>query len=526
MLSHSAAEQNNEMDLKMPAAEAIEGNLGGDIEVAVCTSEEPPASQSPPEEPRKWMWAVIFLCFFGFMASIKPGEPFITPYLLSTEKNFTRQQVTNEITPVLTYSYMAVLVPAFLLTDFLRYKPVLVIQAISQVVIWLLLLLGTSLLQMQFMEFFYGVTMACRVAYSSYIFSLVSPSLYQRVASYSRSSVLLGVFASSVLGQLFISVGQTSYNTLSAISLGFVSFGLLLSLCLPWPKRSLFFNKACKQEHREVATRAGTKAELYKMNPKEDELAAAGSASHWKDSVFVQMLMELRTVVKRPDMRLWSLWWIFNSTGYYLVLFYVHILWSKVYPATENKNVYNGAVEAASTLLSALTSFVAGFVKIRWNIWSELVIGVITAVQAGLLLLMGTTDNIWACYVAYVLFRSFYQFLVPIATFQIASSLTKELCALVFGINTFLGTILKSIINLIFSDKRGLAMDVHSQFLVYFVYFTLLTVIYFTSAGVVIFRHFRNQPKRQAITQQSKCTELSQVVPEVEPLSNGKNAKT
>ena len=32
-----------------------------------------------------------------------------------------------------------------------------------------------------------------------------------------------------------------------------------------------------------------------------------------------------------------------------------------------------------------------------------------------------------------------------------------------FGINTFLGTILKSIISLIFADKRGLALEVHSQ---------------------------------------------------------------
>lgn len=63
-----------------------------------------------------------------------------------------------------------------------------------------------------------------------------------------------------------------------------------------------------------------------------------------------------------------------------------------------------------------ITSFAAGYVKIRWNIWSELVIAVITALQAGLLLLMGTTDNIWICYMGYILFRGFYQFLVPIAT--------------------------------------------------------------------------------------------------------------
>uniref|UniRef100_A0A674MF43 Uncharacterized protein n=1 Tax=Takifugu rubripes TaxID=31033 RepID=A0A674MF43_TAKRU len=40
-------------------------------------------------------WAVVFLCFYGFMSSLKPGEPFITPYLLSSEKNFTREQVSG-----------------------------------------------------------------------------------------------------------------------------------------------------------------------------------------------------------------------------------------------------------------------------------------------------------------------------------------------------------------------------------------------------------------------------------------------
>lgn len=263
--------------------------------------------------------------------------------------NFTCHfQVTNEITPVLTYSYMAVLVPTFLLTDFVRYKPVLIIQGISQVVIWVILLLGTTLLEMQFMEFFYGITFACRVAYSSYIFSLVSPGLYQRVAGYSRSSVLLGSFTSSVVGQLCMSVGDVSYYTLNIISLGFVSFGLLLALCLPWPKRSLFFNRLWNREHEEL-TEAAAKSELDEMNPKG---GAPSSASRWKDSILVQMMLEVRDVVKRPSLRLWSLWWIFNSTGYYLVLFYVHILWDKVQPASDNSRVYNGGVEALSTLLS------------------------------------------------------------------------------------------------------------------------------------------------------------------------------
>ncbi|KAG9349452.1 hypothetical protein JZ751_027895 [Albula glossodonta] len=472
-----------------------------------CKPED--AEQATPEaktrEPHTWQWSVIFLCFYGFMIQLKPGEPFITPFLLSTEKNFTRQQITNEVNPVLSYSHMVVLVPVFLLTDFLRYKPVLVLQSLSSVSIWLLLLLGSTLLEMQFMEFFYGISMAARVAYSSYIFSLVKPEMYQRVASYSRSSVLLGVFTSSVLGQLLLSVGGMTYSGLSAVSLGLVSFGLLLSFCLPWPRRSMFFNR----DHQEAAA---TEAELSKM--KSDRPSPSTSSrplkvlASWRSSVFVQMLKELRSVLHVPSLRLWSLWWVFNSTGYYLVLFYVHVLWDKVFPVSENQRVYNGAVEAASTLLGAITSFAAGFVKIRWNLWSELVIGIDTALQAGLLLLMGTTDNIWVCYVAYSFFRGFYQFLVPIATFQIASSLTKEMCALVFGVNTFLGTILKTIITIIVADKRGLSLPVHSQFLVYFFYFTLLTVLYLGCAVWVIVRHYRRE-RGDGTANEATPTELS-----------------
>lgn len=486
--------------------------------------------EAQTQKTRAWMWSVVYLCFYGFMVQLKPGEPFITPYLLSTEKNFTREQVTNEINPVLSYSYMVVLVPVFLLTDYLRYKPVLILQSLSHVSIWLLLLLGTSLLEMQFMEFFYGITMAARVAYSSYIFSLVPATVYQQVASYSRSSVLMGVFTSSVLGQICVSLGGISYTMLSAVSLGFVAFGLLLSFCLPWPKRSMFFNKARMEEERKEAA----KLELAKMKPEEKDGVVEGldskrSSPSWTNSVFVGMLKELKNVVKVPSLRLWSLWWVFNSTGYYLVLFYVHILWNKVYPATENKHVYNGAVEAASTLLGAITSFAAGYVKIRWNLWSELVIGLITAAQAVLLLVMGMTKDIWVCYVAYALFKGFYQFLVPIAIFQIASSLTKELCALVFGVNTFLGTILKAIITIILVDKRGLALNVHSQFLVYFFYFTLLTVIYLGCSAFIITCHYRNQRAGAESTEEAVNTELSPIATaanESTTVHNGTSIKT
>lgn len=250
-------------------------------------------------------------------------------------------QVTNVITPVLTYSYMAVLVPIFLLTDYLRYKPVLVLQSLSHISIWLLLVFGTSILAMQLMEFFYGVTMAARIAYSSYIFSLVAPSRYQRMASYSRSSVLLGVFTSSVLGQLCVTLGDVSFRTLNYVSLGFVSFGFILTLFLERPQRSLFFNRP-----KEAGDGAAPN-ELDKMA----EGDSGGRTQDWQEAALCRMLREMGALIRHPQLRLWSLWWVFNSAGYYLMLYYVQILWNEIYPAVSERWVYNGGVDAASTLL-------------------------------------------------------------------------------------------------------------------------------------------------------------------------------
>lgn len=470
--------------VQAPAGPGV--GLGSMVPSSQAAEKEAPEEPGPGRELRSWRCLVFYLCFYGFMAQMRPGESFITPYLLGPDKNFTQEQVTNEVIPVLSYSYLAVLVPVFLFTDYLRYKPVLLLQGLSFVCVWLLLLLGRSVLHMQLMEVFYSVTMAARIAYSSYIFSLVRPARYQRMASYSRTAVLLGVFTSSVLGQLLVSVGQVSFLMLNYISLAFLTFSLVLALFLKRPKRSLFFN-------RSAPARGASPSELDHMHPGPDPPARGKlerALRACRDSFLVHMLRELVGTVQRPQLRLWCLWWVFNSAGYYLIVYYVHILWNE-YRAQDSSQVYNGAADAASTLLGAITSFAAGFVNIRWALWSKAVIAGVTAVQAGLVFLMHSVKNTWSCYAAFVLFRGAYQFLVPIATFQIASSLSKELCALVFGVNTFLATILKTSITIVVSDKRGLGLQVRWQFLVYFVYFLVLSVVYFLGAALDCLRHFQ-----------------------------------
>lgn len=46
------------------------------------------------DELQSWRCLVVYLCFFGFMAQLRPGESFITPYLLGPDHNFTAEQAS------------------------------------------------------------------------------------------------------------------------------------------------------------------------------------------------------------------------------------------------------------------------------------------------------------------------------------------------------------------------------------------------------------------------------------------------
>uniref|UniRef100_A0A8C8Z1V6 Thiamine transporter 2 n=1 Tax=Prolemur simus TaxID=1328070 RepID=A0A8C8Z1V6_PROSS len=73
-----------------------------------------------------WVFPTVILCLFGFFSMMKPSEPFVVPYLAGPDKNISLS-ITKDIFPVWTYSYLVLLLPVFVLTDYLRYKPVIVL---------------------------------------------------------------------------------------------------------------------------------------------------------------------------------------------------------------------------------------------------------------------------------------------------------------------------------------------------------------------------------------------------------------
>ncbi|KAM6933542.1 thiamine transporter 2 [Xenentodon cancila] len=467
-----------------------------------------------------WRYPTALLCMYGFFSTVKPLEPFLIPFLTGPDKNLTTEQVNNQIFPVWTYSYLAVLVPVFLLTDWLRYKPVLVFQSVALLLTTALLKWTESVPAMQTMQFFYAVVTASDVAYFSYIYSVIDLKRYRKATSYSRSVQLLGYTTGSVLGQLLVSFNLMSYNNILVFTLVVTAMALLTSFFLPMPRHSMFFHRKLSgqtsavegtQGHTDgsgdAAKGSGTtlneitkateigetedEAEREANVATRDEPEGATTCSH----VIRQLWRDFRQCYTSRQLLYWSLWWAMATCGYNQVVNYVQVLWEHVQPS-QNFTIYNGGVEAASNLLSAATAYGIGFTEVKWEQWGELALGGFSGLGAASLFLMTFTSNIWACYSGYTLFKCLYMLLITIAMYQIAADLSMERYALVFGVNTFGALVLQTIITSVVVDSGGLGLSIIPQFVIYSSYFSAISVIFSLRGLFNVWKTHRSQTER------------------------------
>uniref|UniRef100_A0A8D0GBN5 Solute carrier family 19 member 3 n=1 Tax=Sphenodon punctatus TaxID=8508 RepID=A0A8D0GBN5_SPHPU len=384
-----------------------------------------------------WIYPTVILCIYGFFSMMRPSEPFLTPYLIGPDKNLTIDEVTNQIFPVWTYSYLVLLFPVFVITDYMRYKHIIILQGVSFIITWLMLLFAHGVPAMQVVEFFYGMVTATEVAYYAYIYSVVSTDHYQKVTSYCRSITLVATTVAAVLGQLLVSLAHLSYFYLNAISLASVSLAFLSSFFLPMPEKSMFFHRKSESgthsqepSGKDTWSNPSNTKELPCYPEDKDAIKSSakprnlpehqsGNSKHQNHllKVFVQLCNDLKECYCTRKLLYWSLWWALATAGFNQILNYVQVLWDYRAPSqSANFAVYNGAVEAIATFLSSVTSLAVAYVKINWDLMGELTLGIFSAVNAGCLFVMHFNSNIWVCYAGYLVFKACYMLLITIAT--------------------------------------------------------------------------------------------------------------
>ncbi|XP_012657564.2 thiamine transporter 2-like [Otolemur garnettii] len=461
-----------------------------------------------------WVFPTVILCLFGFFSMMKPSEPFLVAYLAGPDKNFSLSVITKNIIPLWTYSYLALLLPVFVLTDYVRYKPVITLQVVSFIITWLLFLFGQGLRAMQVLEFFYGLASATEVAYYAYIYSVVSPEHYQKVSGYCRSVTLVAYTAASVLAQLLVSLANLSYFYLNVISLVSASMAFFFSLFLPMPKKSLYFHaKPNKEAPQNLPQGDAVLGDTHKGHKELGDQLNSPRPQNVALGVFVQWFQDLKECYNSKHLFYWSLWWAFSTAGFNQVLSYVQILWDYKAPS-QSSTIYNGAVEALATFGGALTAFAVGYVKVSWDLLGELALGIFSAADAGSLFLMHFTTNIWVCYASLLIFKSSYMLLITIAAFQIAVHLSVERYALVFGINTFIALMIQTIMTMAVVDDQGLGLPVNIQFLVYGSYFSVIAGIFLMRSFYTIYSAKCGKKKCNPTTGQNP-SESGDAVPDV-----------
>jgi len=365
---------------------------------------------------RTWLKPTMLLCSYGFFKDMKPSEAFLTPYLNSTYKNISHRVLSDEIYPVSTYSYFAFLFVVLMTTDFLRYKPLVVLESTAYLATRVILIWGQGIPIMQAMQVTYGLATATEIAYYSYIYGMVEKEHFQKVTSYTRLSVLLGKGIGDLTGQILLSTNTANLLQLNYVSLGSVTLAVVVSLFLPKVPGSVFSDRLGTFE-RFTDDGSNTDADSSKAPDEEEE----EEISNRCDKCCVQManyfrkiLISFKTTYSDKNLLKWSLWWALSMCGGLQIEDYVMNLWSNL----QGNNVhddYNGAVFACGTLVSAICVFLFSFLNIRWSVLSEVIIGWLSIAEAVLVIVMSVTNNVYIAYGCYVIFRASFAFSLTVA---------------------------------------------------------------------------------------------------------------
>ncbi|KAL1384016.1 hypothetical protein pipiens_013063 [Culex pipiens pipiens] len=370
----------------------------------------------------KWQQISLVLCIFGFLKEFRPSEPFVFQYLTGAESgyNVTVEQVVQDVFPIGTYSYVAQLVVVFLITDYFRYKPLIIVAGLAGTVVWSMFVLARSLGALQVLEVFYGTYMAAEIAYWTYIYAKVDRRHYQKVTSHIRSATQAGRFVAATTSQALIYSGATGYLGLNYISLGAQLATTVWAFMLPPVPASMYFHR------QEVPTDEETDL------PKPQSTCSRASELLWA---------HFKTAYTNFTVIRYSLWYSLAVCLYYQITSYVQALWSEI--GGPDTMLWNGAVEAILTLAATRTT------------------------------------TLMASYAGYTLFGVLHAFSITLVSAEIAKHISDDSFALVFGINTMAGLVAQTLLTLAIVDSDGwFALDVRGQFSVYSVSFVTIGVLF------------------------------------------------
>ncbi|KAH8334697.1 hypothetical protein KR074_003981 [Drosophila pseudoananassae] len=428
---------------------------------------------------KSWLKISCVLCVFGFLREMRPSEPYHAEILVSDWYQFTADEVNRFVYPVGCYSQLALLIVVFLITDFLRYKPLIIANAAAGVVIWTAWIFTTTLPVLQGTEVLYGFYSATEVAYYSYIYAKVEKQYYPKVTSHTRAATFVGKLVAGFLSQLVIGMKWMNLQELFYITLSPQVLAFIWGFFLPRVEKSLYFHNKTEAIQENVQSDANGLENASEPRKELDSESKNPSFSKKINQALELIWLHFRSAYTNPLVVQWSLWYAVNYAGYQQITTYMQVAWNSFddKPVT----IWNGAVDAALTFLSAVFAILAGYLHAgRFKPKTSLIgMALLSILEGCCVLLTCWPKNIYWSYIGFVLYGAIFAFAITMASSELASSLEEDSFALIFGFNTFVALLLQCVMTLVvISETIGLNLSVVQQYSVYAFYYIVLGFLY------------------------------------------------
>lgn len=304
--------------------------------------------------------------------------------------------MNSKVYPYWPYSYLVAVFFTFLFTDMLRYTPVILFESLAYLATRFLLIWGTSIMDMRWMQIVYGVATATEIAYFSYIYTAVSVGHFKHMTGCVRAVRLFGQSTSALLGQILLSTHVFNTLQLNYISLASVSLACCFAVMLPFS--GVVEGTCCKTP----------------IIPKNSTVRG-----NWLVRELKYRFRDFVKFYSQPSLLKWSVWWALAMCGVLQVGNYVQSLWKEVADSQgvshDKVHEYNGVVEALATLCGAGAAALVSVLKVNWAVWGEVTIGVLSLLDALLLVAASFAAELWTVYLCHIVYRATYSFLITVA---------------------------------------------------------------------------------------------------------------
>ncbi|XP_050427127.1 thiamine transporter 2-like isoform X2 [Adelges cooleyi] len=412
-----------------------------------------------------WIKVTLFLCTFAFFRDFRPVDPFYTAYLTSPAVNFTTTQITEEIYPWNAYACTSVTIFVFLVTDFVRYKPIVILDALSSMVMYCLVMKPVTLFKAQLALALTGLSSATELAYVSYIYAKVkNRALYQKMTGFLRAAYLLGRCVSATVSQIAVSYFDIDYNTLVYLSLAGSTMAFIFSFFLPTVKGSIYFypeqtteiNK--EMDYKSIDTTSNKSKKYFKPAPKSRPVVV----------VLNQLYLELKDTYSNPYLLKYLIWSSVSTGVFMQVLTYNDVVFSnlnKLDPV--NNKLYNGGVDAIAFIVGAFASYGLSYLNLQWKRISNLCLFFGALLNCIVLTVYSMTSTLNLVYFMYFIYMLIFNVMYIIARSETAKYLQHESFAFIIGLNYFAALCVSSFLTMVIVQGTIFEISISSQYYIY-----------------------------------------------------------